>query len=327
MLYYNASCRVSLKDRQTRQFFMERNTTSVMSTLAFEQLPKSDSSDDGARPAIENMARFPATPTPSEPATPQGSHGRRKIRCKMCRRHLAVREHMMDHILDQSPISRPRTPSASFNLPSPTVNTTAEPAFRSRVPSVSEIINPLTGMPGATVRERTLSMSSADVPMPRASAPGLALTSTSSEINKPERTSSPAPISPRRTSSPAHLNAEQLASRLPPHLLALRSASVPGSNHSSPFASSPPNGSPQVSQPASPDSAKDPHASLAQQQSAPAPGSGAAIAGRRLSMLALTPNDASNFAGGISPMSSGPPILVNPKCSGYFVEPVRFVSH
>lgn len=31
------------------------------------------------------MAKYPATPTASAPATPQGGFGKRKIRCKMCR--------------------------------------------------------------------------------------------------------------------------------------------------------------------------------------------------------------------------------------------------
>ncbi|KAG8703623.1 hypothetical protein FRC09_004066 [Ceratobasidium sp. 395] len=41
------------------------------------------------------FASFPRTPTASAPATPGGP--RRRIRCKMCRRELATREHMMDH--------------------------------------------------------------------------------------------------------------------------------------------------------------------------------------------------------------------------------------
>ena len=35
--------------------------------------------------ATEHMAKYPATPTASAPATPQGGFGKRKIRCKMCR--------------------------------------------------------------------------------------------------------------------------------------------------------------------------------------------------------------------------------------------------
>lgn len=220
----------------------------------------------------------------------------------------------MDHILDQSPVSRPRTPSLNFNLPSPLATTTVEPAFRSRLPSVSDVINPLTGLPGAsTPKERALSTSSVDMSLPKPTA--------TAASGKDHTASLPAPIGTvGRTSGSAHLNAEQLASRLPPHLLALRSASVPGTDHNSPFAASPPGGSPQASQPASPerDNANHP---LHQLRSASAPSaSAAAAAGRRLSMLALTPTDA--VANGGLPIG-GPPILVNPKCSGYFVEPVR----
>jgi len=40
---------------------------------------------DGGAPPMDKMAKYPATPTPSNPPTPSGGHGRRKIRCKACR--------------------------------------------------------------------------------------------------------------------------------------------------------------------------------------------------------------------------------------------------
>ncbi|WVQ96675.1 hypothetical protein IAU59_003781 [Kwoniella sp. CBS 9459] len=386
-LYYNADGRVSLKDKSTRRFYMERTASQFMN-------------GDGSAPLMDKMAKYPATPTPSNPPTPSGGHGRRKIRCKMCRRHLAVREHMMDHILDQAPtpVSRPRTPS-NFTLPSPKLASSASFANgagfteRERRPSVvSDVLNPLTGRPGA-VRSRQASKSSpgamtpvhqrsssqdhsrdssgnssvghagqgqmpspgAGIPMPKTSTPGLALTAASPEAPDQVKlggdrdgmptqgilsrldtasprpmSSSPMPVSnassqPDSPSAPApggraFQSAEQLASRLPPHLLALRMA---GSGSTSALSS--PIGS-------SPASSPEKETSSQSQSSQTFPPTGnVANAARRMSMLAMTPNLGDNRRGSSSEGSGmggggGPPILVNPKCSGYFVEPLTWME-
>lgn len=110
---------------------------------------------------MDHMAKYPLSPTASTPQTPAGATGRRKIRCKMCRRNLATREHMMDHILNQSggPATRPQTPS-SFALPQPMTTTEGgpfQPLERSN--SVSSVINPLTGLPGARSRRASTASS------------------------------------------------------------------------------------------------------------------------------------------------------------------------
>lgn len=320
------------------------------------------------------MAKYPATPTPSNPPTPMGGHGRRKIRCKMCRcvllslpcnttdlprRHLAVREHMMDHILDQAPVSRPRTPS-NFALPSPRLSMSAgsdAPTSRPRRGSaVSDVINPLTGLPGAKSRQPSFSNGppsisplspltatepnfafqpvspGAGVPMPKPNTQGSASTlETTSQGAKPfpqiatspnemSRAASSDQVRPprgRQDSGPRQFqSADQLSSRLPPQLLALRQASS-STNLSSPVGSSPAS---------SPERETSSH-------SFPNP-PGIQNASRRMSMLTMTPaegsqrerkgsnaSDIAGFGGAIP--NSGPPILVNPKCSGYFVEPVR----
>lgn len=43
------------------------------------------------------FASFPRSPADSAPATPGAAVPRRRIRCKMCRTELATREHMLDH--------------------------------------------------------------------------------------------------------------------------------------------------------------------------------------------------------------------------------------
>ncbi|KAK8858581.1 hypothetical protein IAR55_002810 [Kwoniella newhampshirensis] len=397
-LYYNADGRVSLKDRSTRQFYMERTTSQFMN-------------GDGGAPSIDKMAKYPGTPSPSNPPTPMGGHGRRKIRCKMCRRHLAVREHMMDHILDQvpPPASRPRTPSNNFTLGSPRTSFSngSGPGPRERRPSVvSDVINPLTGLPGAT-RSRHASMSSLilspdgtqtiydrdsqkeretskessgsgsangnwpispGVPLPRTLTPGLVLTSSSPEVTTQGKlpgekellpsaiSASPNPISraPSSTPSPSKSaepnlptrtfqSAEQLASRLPPHLLALRTSGGGMTGLSSPIASSP------GSSPERESTIHNPLHSFPPASSAPVSGSGektgAQNAARKMSLLAMTPAAGSGSGSGSSASpgaheserrgsansefglgGGSAPILVNPKCSGYFVEPLTWME-
>ncbi|WVR06350.1 hypothetical protein IAU60_003381 [Kwoniella sp. DSM 27419] len=359
-LFYNADGRVSLKDKSTRRFYMERTASQFMN-------------GDGSAPPLDKMAKYPATPTPSNPPTPSGGHGRRKIRCKMCRRHLAVRDHMMDHILDQAPVSRPRTPS-NLNLPSPSI--ASSPSFANgsaagsgvrerRQSVVSDVINPLTGLPGA-VRSRQPSTSSerihdrgdsgnsqngAGVPILKSITPGLALTAASPEVSNhgklpSEReglpgsilspkdvTASPTATTPRAESPTAagppgrvFQSADQLASRLPPHLLALRMA---GSG-SGPGAGSNSLPSPVASSPASsPEKERDTSApGSATSQTFP-PSGNVANAARRMSMLTMTsahPTERRGSSGEGGFGGGGPPILVNPKCSGYFVEPLTWME-
>ncbi|WWD04856.1 hypothetical protein V865_002927 [Kwoniella europaea PYCC6329] len=374
-LFYNADGRVSLKDKSTRRFYMDRTASQFMN-------------GDGGAPAIDQMAKYPLTPSPSNPPTPMGGHGRRKIRCKMCRRQLAVREHMMDHILDQQPVSRPRTPS-NVTLPSPKLSTSSNfaPASGSsakererRASVVSDVINPLTGLPGRRASHTSISSLSAlqttaldnsskdsqsqqpspggGIPLPRKpSTPGLTLTASSPETGNHSKlsgekehmpsilgklennnsspkllSSSPKPISnapspcldnqPPPSGGRVFQSAEQLNSRLPPQLLALRMAgSTPTSQLSSPIGSSP-TSSPE----------KENH-TPSQQSYPPSQSQNVTNAARRMSMLAMTPNtpDTLERRGSISDIqggsgSGGYPILVNNKCSGYFVEPLTWME-
>jgi dual specificity phosphatase 12 len=261
------------------------------------------------------MAKYPATPTPSQPATPAGGH-RRKIRCKMCRQHLALREHMMDHILDQAPLSRPRTPS-NFALPAPltglnlsmTTDDDAvdveddEPAPRdklSRRPSVaSDIINPLTGLPANRSRRASLASEGGGIARSRSRSllglgpDGLSMTRANSMGADEERKDSedPSPTKPPATRAGRPiLDADQLAARLPPQLAALRTGGT---------APSPPTTNP------------------------PSPGDKPPTRRRASSNLQFTPASPHPNAGGLT---GGPPILVNPKCSGYFVEPLTWME-
>jgi len=288
------------------------------------------------------------------------------------RRQLAVREHMMDHILDQAPISRPRTPS-NFALPSPKFESLPGGGLghQRRGSAVSDIINPLTGQPGARSKSRQNSFTAssfgplsilspaddsknnsgdsgsldqsmaspiAGVPMPKPT-PQVITTDASPEVATgfPVKgvpflvASTPGEISRNssfdaggRIKGPAprqFQSADQLSSRLPPQLLALRNA---GSGPSSPIGSSP----------ASSPEHDSTHSNSANAQGTP----GVQNAARRMSMLAMTPTDAngrerkgsnaSDASGYASALpNAGPAILVNPKCSGYFVEPVSVLYY
>lgn len=278
---------------------------------------------------------------------------------------------MMDHILDQAPpASRPRTPS-NFALPSPRLSISAGsdgPLARPRRGSaVSDVINPLTGLPGAT-KSRQGSFSNvpalsplspmtpgnaepsfgfqppvspgAGVPMPKPNTqsslstngsvdqtqnpivPGALISAPPSELPKPGSADSSKPRGRQEPGPRQFQSADQLSSRLPPQLLALRQAGS-SNNLSSPIGSSP---------------ASSPDRESTSQAFPPSQGTqgsqGTQTAARRMSMLTMTPaegshherkgSNASDIAGyGGAVPNSGPPILVNPKCSGYFVEPVR----
>lgn len=291
---------------------------------------------------MEHMARYPLSPTASTPQTPAGMTGRRKIRCKMCRRNLATREHMMDHILNQNPQSRPMTPS-SLALPQPftaTEDETFTPLQRSN--SVSSVINPLTGLPGA--RSRRASGASSRRPSVGSTTDGVTRTRsrsvlgnegqltmsrrdsfaaghghghglapmTSPEATKSEPTLSPDPPAGGRPPTPPipsttgngrpMLDADALSARLPPQLAALRAGFSATSNLSSPIASSPPS-SPETENP--PPRRRPSGLGMTSMPQPPTPGTFAAM----------------NMT-----QSGGPPIITNPKCSGYFVEPLTWME-
>jgi dual specificity phosphatase 12 len=305
----------------------------------------------------------------------------------MIRRHLAVREHMMDHILDQSPVSRPRTPS-NFALPSPKFEQfPSHPGHQRRGSAVSDIINPLTGQPGARSKSRqnsftasshfgplsTLSPSADDnknalgetdkdkpmdspiagVPMPKPN-PQVVTTDASPEVastgfpikgqpfpstgnqllDSPVDVPRSSSVDSGRIKGPAprqFQSADQLSSRLPPQLLALRQAGS-GMNPASPIGSSPASSPERETSQNTFANANSNYQAQAQAQGQ-SQGHGAQSAARRMSMLALTPKDGTGrdrrdssgsqaSAYGSALPNAGPPILVNPKCSGYFVEPV-----
>lgn len=81
-VFHAAYCKITKRDKNIREYYLERTADQIIN-------------GDGSAPDMSMIASYPRTPTASAPATPGGP--RRRIRCKMCRRELATREHMMDH--------------------------------------------------------------------------------------------------------------------------------------------------------------------------------------------------------------------------------------
>ncbi|GMK53971.1 hypothetical protein CspeluHIS016_0105570 [Cutaneotrichosporon spelunceum] len=302
-LYYLADGKVTRKDRSTRQWYLERTTDHVMNA--------------GRAPTTDHMAAYPSTPTPSQPATPVGGQ-RRKVRCKMCRQHLALREHMMDHILDQSPLPRSRAPS-NFALPGPLTSLNlgmstgdndnaiemededAAPSDKlsRRLSVASDVINPLTGLPASRSRRASLASEgtrSRSRSLLGMGPDGLGMTRASSVATDEDKASgdvSPTKPAMTRAGRPI-LDADQLAARLPPQLAALRTGGIP---------------------PSAP--------TTSDRSPVEKPADKPATRSRAGSSLQFTPATPAFGAGGLS---GPPPILVNPKCSGYFVEPLTWMQ-
>lgn len=82
-VFHRASYKFTPRDKATRMFYLERTMEDIMN-------------GDGTIPENAMFAKHPRTPSDSVPNTPMIVSSRR-IRCKMCRQELATREHMLDH--------------------------------------------------------------------------------------------------------------------------------------------------------------------------------------------------------------------------------------
>ncbi|KAJ9096797.1 hypothetical protein QFC21_005068 [Naganishia friedmannii] len=363
-LWYKAKFKATVKDRDIRQWYMERTAAQVRNGGELEE------------DATQRMAKYPATPTPSTPATPVGGYGKRKIRCKACRRNLATRDHMMDHILDQSPFPAPRSRAPSVSVSSLSVGDEdpemATSRRASRPPSVSNSTRPALALSMSQIPILDINTEKA-VPSPRrdespsqdAQQPFVKKALTNSAIMKGDMGA--------RTGSPQRrvLDPRALAASLPPQLAALRAgvpsspgAGVPSPQNStlagvknknpSPFmpfpvenfsrrSSSPSSNTSTASSPLDPEDESALSTSPDKGNVATKPVD-SRLAARRTSTLVMTPTDpgsrsrrestsslisasrrgSSSSLAGIS--AANWPILVNPKCSGYFVEPLTWME-
>jgi len=96
---------------------------------------------DGSELHTDMFAKFPRSPTDSAPVTPGGGP-RRRIRCKACRQELAAREHMMDH----GQLGPPTPASAGLLTPAESRRPSMSES-KSRRPSMKDRLEPLKRRP------------------------------------------------------------------------------------------------------------------------------------------------------------------------------------
>ncbi|KAG1747403.1 hypothetical protein EDB19DRAFT_1687252 [Suillus lakei] len=294
-VFYRASYKFTRRDKATRMFYLERTMEDIMN-------------GDGTIPENAMFAKHPRTPSDSVPNTPMIVPSRR-IRCKMCRQELATREHMLDHGQ-----LGPPTPA----LPSLSPATSRRPSANDRGTSSRR---PSMNLSGRALME-SLSMSSLSMSSLSMSALD---TEDDHESDEPEnghaRDLPPPGVdvkSMRSTSMSMEglgkdlsdtLDASVAADERPSSGTATQSETVrvlslvhEGMDTSKTSGPPPPQPSTQYASPLDLAAELHSHPKLAALRTPPS--------------LSMT---------GIRSVVS-PPILTNPKCSGYFVEPMKWME-
>jgi len=342
-IFHHASFKVSRRDKATRMFYLERAVEEILN-------------GDGSAPETDMFAKFPRTPTDSAPATPGGP--RRRIRCKMCRTELANREHMLDHgqlgpptpAVALSPASSRRPSTHDGALRRPSSSSSRRPSF-----GALGMSRPRLGSNGLSALTSTLSMSAVDdddgksigpdgdPPTGQAAQPqrrtasfgtdlrsrllaGLSVGSNlsmSALDSDDEETvgSTTAPSMTMSTPRTGSIPTADTAPSPPPtagttETIKENPNSVPTTGKSRPALA--------LSTPASAGTFQHGAELTAQLHANPK------LAGLRspggLSMTPMTPLHAVTAPRAIDKSSISPPILMNPKCSGYFVEPMKWMD-
>ncbi|KAJ6627999.1 hypothetical protein B0H10DRAFT_1869341 [Mycena sp. CBHHK59/15] len=340
-IFHKAAFKISRRDKTTRMFYMEKAVEEVMSEYACVypvSIIISFTDGDGSLPETDMFAKYPRTPTDSAPATPGGP--RRRIRCKMCRQELATREHMLDHGQLGAPTPAANTPVGSRQ---PSMSQITRPRMgsisRPRRPSMlaeqmsmsaldtddapeDEQSGEATARPGAATVRRT-SSDPARRPRLRALVSGIAdtlsmsalsMSALETEDDSGEDEAPPAAATNGTADPPPPL----------PSTHAFAAATRLGRRLSDAVIASPAEISPQES------GAPDPGLDAASAEVATTHFSSSEDIA---SQLFAHPKLAAFRTPMMTPLTSlqgaqkavSPPILVNPKCSGYFVEPVRFL--
>ncbi|KAG6377395.1 hypothetical protein JVT61DRAFT_15191 [Boletus reticuloceps] len=324
-IFHQASYKISHRSKPVRMFYLERTTEEVMN-------------GDGSAPPSDMFAGRPQSPFASALNTPVIIPSRR-IRCKMCRQELATREHMLDHgqlgpatpalpSLSPAPSRRPSNdffpgPGSSSRCPSISLNVTISrrPSMtqsRSRPNSASNVADGrpavLTALGGRGLLE-SLSMSALeteedDADMPTASShqgstsTGTTSTAAAAALGSSSRRPSGSDVRPFR---PSPLSMEgigrDLSQALEESLSSDATASPEEPTHRAP--------SPSVD------------ITITKPIASPPPG------GDLAAQLSSNPKFAASLSmTGLngSRAALSPPILINPKCSGYFVEPMRWME-
>ncbi|KAL1946229.1 hypothetical protein VTO73DRAFT_15356 [Trametes versicolor] len=328
-IFHKASFKVSKHDKETRMFYLERVVREVMN-------------GDG-EVETEMFAKFPYTPSDTPVPT-----SRRRIRCKMCRHELATREHMLDHgqlgpptpaVLSAAPSRRPSMNDAKPLSPLTTGLPTARRASSSgSKPGIQSPMSPISGtsrrpsMHDILPRSRLGSITE-NRPLKTSL---IALDSMSAQIGQEVSDAiSDSAIDedssgdePPKSDEPGSEDEAPNASETSATTAATGEATAEKADKVTPL----PSQRPPISVSSSYIHPSDLAAQLASHPK---------LAALRVpSGLAMTPTAGVSSPTRTAPQSPGvaniksanyfapvsPPLLINPKCSGYFVEPMKWME-
>ncbi|KAG6841496.1 hypothetical protein C0991_010354 [Blastosporella zonata] len=328
-IFHKSQFKISRRDKSTRLYYMERTLDEVMN-------------GDGSLPETNMFAKFPHTPSDSTPNTP--GQPRRRIRCKMCRHELASREHMLDHGQ-----LGPATPGVMTPVASRRPSFTA----RSIQGGANGTVEPRPHRPSHGLLSDTLSMSS--IGAESSGSSGHIPTSRRSSGDKPSLQNVPEvphaegrlhstsalesddedPLSaPEMTTSPVNIADDSVT-------ISHETAKIIGRRMSdavlSPLSES--KESPLDTLEKARRISSDSQSPLPSHQKAltttfisPADLSAELYSNPKLAAL-RAPHNASPLGTGVTAMQplskvhhQSAPILANPKCSGYFVEPMNWME-
>ncbi|KAJ6487779.1 hypothetical protein C8R45DRAFT_994291 [Mycena sanguinolenta] len=311
-IFHQAAFNISRKNQTARRFYMERAVEEVMN-------------GDGSPPKTDMFAKYPRTPSDSAPATPGGP--RRRIRCKMCRQELATREHMLDHGQLGAPTPAAMTPATSRHpsmtmVSRPQIDYMSGSGARPRRPSgLAETLSmsPLDTNDRPSEKESSEDESNKHTGVQRSVSDGLRrprlrplisgvadLTMSALSTSALETDDEPedGPQQQDQLSASAFAAAARLGRRLSDAVLA------------SPADTSPP----------------APDANGADGATTRFSSANSDIAAQLFANPKLVPFRSPLISPLMSPLTGGPslpvsqPILINPKCSGYFVEPMKWME-
>ncbi|KAH9478381.1 Dual specificity protein phosphatase MPK-4 [Psilocybe cubensis] len=323
-LFHTARYKISRREKSVRRFYMERTVGEVMN-------------GDGSLPETGMFARYPSDSvpaTPSETSAPAFPIPRRRIRCKKCRQELATREHMLDHgqLGPATPaIGTPASvsPAVSRRPSGSSGQGSLRPLIR---PSISSGLTDSLAMSSIQEHpstEQKLDLSSSQQESNSTSASTFAL-ETEEDADEPTAVGSPLSLKVNADGTAAadisiH-KSEILGRQLSDAVISTiddRNAHLSrrNSHHKVPSDAAvveSPMELPDttIEQPSRLISPSDLSAQLF---------SNPKLAGLRSPTLPSQSTLSNNSVKGSTPVSA--PILVNPQCSGYFVEPMGWMEH
>ncbi|KAJ3756290.1 hypothetical protein EV360DRAFT_48232 [Lentinula raphanica] len=326
-IFHNASFTISRKDKTTRMYYMQRTTDEVMN-------------GDGTLPSTDMFARFPRSATDSNPPTPGGPlrGPRRRIRCKMCRQELAAREHMLDHG-QIGPATPTLSPIASRR---PSANQPQLPSRRSsRLGSDSRPRRP-SGLSFSGFGD-SLTMSAMDTsPTTKASFPASSSAIGEMDVISPGNVKL---TSIRRVSGSATPNSPNTVVQVATHIgrrmsdaMLTPAEGTPSTPVAGTAGTTGQNGdgtilaqgsADEVVQNGNADKSASPTSISPPARAVPSP----LVSPNDLAAQLYTNPKLAALRRGVSPplprtkpLPVSPPILMNPKCSGYFVEPMQWME-